>query len=179
VSGADFSQFAAHRSSEQARQKAERLTRIRRTKFQNVAKPMIARIRGFCLGGGLAIAMQTDLRIAPSDSEFGASTCSHDTKHCETHRCDDGGPCRLINQMVLPDHLNATVTDIARTIADNAPLSVAASKLTISAIMKDPAERDMNAVRAVRQRCLDSEDFREGVRAFRKSARPSSSVDCL
>jgi enoyl-CoA hydratase/carnithine racemase len=81
--------------------------------------------------------------------------------------------------MVLPDHLNATVTDIARTIADNAPLSVAASKLTISAIMKDPAERDMNAVRAVRQRCLDSEDFREGVRAFRKSARPSSSVDCL
>jgi enoyl-CoA hydratase/carnithine racemase len=74
--------------------------------------------------------------------------------------------------MVPDEDLDATVLEIARTIANNAPLSVAASKLTISQIVKDPADRDMNAVQAARQLCLDSEDFREGARAFMEKRPP-------
>jgi enoyl-CoA hydratase len=71
VSGADISQFEKNRSNADAQQEYDRQTSIGRAKFSAFPKPVIARIRGFCLGGGLAIAMQADLRIAAVDSEFG------------------------------------------------------------------------------------------------------------
>ena len=54
----------------------------------------------------------------------------------------------LINKMVADEELNDEVLDIARTIADNAPLSVAASKLTINEMLKDESQRDMAAIAA-------------------------------
>jgi enoyl-CoA hydratase len=195
VSGADISQFGTHRSSEEARREADRLTSAGRRKFQAFPKPMIARIRGFCLGGGLAIAMQADLRIASADSQFGVPAArlsiaygfdgltnlvnlvgpAHARMMLYTAERIDAATAErigLINQMVPDEELDATVLDIARTIADNAPLSVAASKLSISEIVKDPADRDMNAVQAARQLCLDSEDYREGTRAFMEKRPP-------
>ena len=74
--------------------------------------------------------------------------------------------------MVLEEDLNEVVLDIARTIADNAPLSVAASKLTINEVLKDPADRNMDAVRAAGKLCFDSEDYKEGRRAFMEKRQP-------
>ena len=71
VSGADISQFAKNRSNADAQQEYDRVTGVGRARFQKFPKPIIARIRGFCLGGGLAIAMNADLRIAAVDSQFG------------------------------------------------------------------------------------------------------------
>ena len=71
VSGADISQFEKNRANANAQQEYERLAGVGRTKYAAFPKPIIARIRGFCLGGGLAIAMGADLRIAAVDSEFG------------------------------------------------------------------------------------------------------------
>ena len=71
VSGADISQFEKNRSNADAQKEYDRLTSVGREKLGRFDKPTIARIRGFCLGGGLAIAMQTDLRIAAEDSQFG------------------------------------------------------------------------------------------------------------
>jgi hypothetical protein len=68
---ADLSQFEKNRSNANAQQEYDRLAGVGRGKYAAFPKPIIARIRGFCLGGGLAIAMQADLRIAAVDSEFG------------------------------------------------------------------------------------------------------------
>lgn len=196
VSGADISQFSTLRADEDARRESERLTSVGRSKFQTFNKPMIARIRGFCLGGGLAIAMQTDLRIASADSQFGVPAArlsiaygidalanlvnlvgpAHARMILYTAQRIDAATAErigLINRMVSDEDLDETVLNIARTIADNAPLSVAASKLTISQIVKDPADRDMEAVHAVRKLCLDSEDFKEGARAFLEKRPPA------
>src|ERR1700760_4183310 len=71
VSGADISQFEKNRSNADAQAEYDRATGIGRNKFHAFKKPVIARIRGFCMGGGLAIAMATDLRIGTPDSQFG------------------------------------------------------------------------------------------------------------
>jgi enoyl-CoA hydratase/carnithine racemase len=195
VSGADISQFDKLRSNADAQQEYDRMTGVGRQKFQAFRKPTIARIRGFCLGGGLAIAMQTDLRIAAVDSEFGIPAArlsiaygfdglrnlvnlvgpAHARMILYTGKRIDATEAErigLINRMVLDEDLNEAVLDIARTIADNAPLSVAASKLTITEVMKDPADRDMDAVRAAGKLCFDSEDYKEGRRAFMEKRAP-------
>jgi enoyl-CoA hydratase/carnithine racemase len=171
------------------------MTGVGRQKFQAFPKPTIARIRGFCLGGGLAIAMQTDLRIASEDSEFGIPAArlsiayafdglrnlvnlvgpAHARMILYTAKRIDAAEAErigLINKMVTEDDLNDVVLEIARTIADNAPLSVAASKVTISEVLKDPADRDMEAVRAAGKLCFDSADYKEGRRAFMEKRRP-------
>ena len=73
--------------------------------------------------------------------------------------------------MVPDEELNEDVLDIARTIADNAPLSVAASKLTINEMLKDESKRDMAAMRADVQTCFDSADYKEGRTAFMEKRR--------
>ena len=195
VSGADISQFEKNRNNADAQVEYDRLTSGGRAKLANFAKPTIARIRGFCLGGGLAIAMQTDLRIAADTAQFGIPAARLSIAYAF-----DGlrklvqlvGPAHarmilytanrigareaerigLINQAVPEAALDDTVMTIARTIADNAPLSVAASKLTIAEVMKDPADRHMEAVRAAGALCFDSADYREGRAAFLEKRRP-------
>jgi enoyl-CoA hydratase/carnithine racemase len=195
VSGADISQFDKLRSNADAQVEYDRMTGVGRQKFQAFPKPTIARIRGFCLGGGLAIAMQTDLRIAGVDSEFGIPAArlsiayafdglrnlvnlvgpAHARMILYTGRRIDATEAErigLINKMVLDEDLNEAVLEIARTIADNAPLSIAASKLTITEVLKDPADRDMDAVREASKRCFDSDDYKEGRRAFLEKRPP-------
>jgi enoyl-CoA hydratase len=196
VSGADISQFEKHRSNADAQQEYDRMTSIGRDKLKAFRKPTIARIRGFCLGGGLAIAMQTDLRIAAADSQFGIPAArlsiaygfdglrnlvqlvgpAHARMILYTARRIDAAEAErigLINRMVPDEELNESVLDIARAIADNAPLSVAASKFTINEVMKDPAERDMAEVARLGKVCFDSEDYKEGRRAFMEKRAPT------
>src|ERR1700761_9008257 len=71
VSGADISQFEKNRNSADAQVEYDRATGVGRDKLHAFKKPTIARIRGFCMGGALAIAMATDLRFAAADSQFG------------------------------------------------------------------------------------------------------------
>ena len=63
-------------------------------------------------------------------------------------------------------------TEIARTISGNAPLAIKAAKITIAQVLKDPAERDMGAIKQIGTDCMDSEDFREGRRAFMEKRKP-------
>ena len=68
--------------------------------------------------------------------------------------------------MVADEDLNEYVLDLARTIAENAPLSVAASKLTINEMLKDESQRDTAAMARMMQTCFDSADYKEGRTAF-------------
>lgn len=194
VSGADISQFEKNRSNAEGQVEYDRLTSAGRGKLAGFVKPTIARIRGFCLGGGLAIAMQTDLRIAAESAQFGIPAARLGIAYAF-----DGlrklvqlvGPAHarmilytanrigareaerigLINQAVADAALDEVVLGIARTIAENAPLSIAASKLTINEVMKDPADRDMDKVRRAGATCFDSADYKEGRSAFLEKRR--------
>jgi enoyl-CoA hydratase/carnithine racemase len=195
VSGADISQFEKNRSSADAQAEYDRATGIGRNKFLAFKKPVIARIRGFCMGGGLAIAMGTDLRIASSDSQFGIPAArlsiayapdavkrlidlvgpAHARMILYTAKRIDAAEAErigLINRMTSEEGLNDVVLDIARTIADNAPLSVAASKLTINEMIKDESQRDMEAIKTLSEICFNSADYKEGRTAFMEKRPP-------
>lgn len=195
VSGADISQFEKNRANADAQREYDRLSGTGRQRLHSFPKPVIARIRGFCLGGGLAIAMGTDLRIAARDSQFGIPAARLSIAYApESVRrlIDLVGPAHarmilytakridaaeaerigLINKMVADEELNEAVLEIARTIADNAPLSVAASKLTISEMLKDESKRDMDAIRRMMDVCFNSADYKEGRTAFMEKRAP-------
>jgi enoyl-CoA hydratase/carnithine racemase len=196
VSGADISQFEQQRANANAQLEYDRLTSAGRAKLAAFPKPVIARIRGFCLGGGIGIAMQADIRIAAVDSEFGIPAAKLGIAygfdmvsklvslvgpaHARTllytgNRIDAAEAQRigLVNQVVADEDLSPTVYDVARTIADNAPLSVRAMKLTVAAAVQSASERDMDAVNAAVLGCFDSEDYREGRTAFMEKRKPA------
>lgn len=195
VSGADISQFEKNRNSADAQAEYDRATGVGRAKYHAFKKPIIARIRGFCMGGGLAIAMAADLRIASSDSQFGIPAArlsiayaaesvrrlidlvgpAHARMILYTAKRIDAAEAQrigLINQMTSEEDLNDVVLDIARTIADNAPLSVAASKLTINEMVKDESQRDMEAIKRIGEICFNSRDYKEGRTAFMEKRAP-------
>jgi enoyl-CoA hydratase/carnithine racemase len=78
----------------------------------------------------------------------------------------------LIERMIPDDQLWGETMAIAHTISENAPLAIKAAKITIAQVLKDPAERDMAAVKQIGLDCMDSEDFREGRRAFMEKRKP-------
>jgi enoyl-CoA hydratase/carnithine racemase len=195
ISGADISQFERLRADAEAQQEYDRLTIGGRNMLAAFPKPMIARIRGYCLGGGLAVAMQADLRIASEDSQFGIPAArlgiAYGFQNIKTlvslvgpaharmilytgARISAAEAARigLVNQVVPTDALSEVVANLARTIATNAPLSVKASKLTIDQALRDPADRDMDSVTRASIECLNSEDYREGRSAFLEKRPP-------
>jgi enoyl-CoA hydratase len=195
VSGADISQFEKNRDSAEAQAEYHRATGVGRKKFHSFRKPLVARIRGFCIGGGVAIAMGADLRIASADSQFGIPAArlsiayeadsvkrlidlvgpAHARMILYTAKRFDAAEAQrigLINRMTPEESLNDVVLDIARTIADNAPLSVAASKVIINEMIKDESQRDMEAVQRVTDLCFNSADYKEGRTAFMEKRPP-------
>jgi enoyl-CoA hydratase len=188
VSGADISEFDAKRADSDAQRDYDRLTSGGRAKLAAFPKPLIACIRGWCLGGGLGIAMQADLRIASSDSVFGIPAARLGIAYgagmtealislvgpaharmllYSARRIDAAEATRigLVNQTVPTESLETTVYDLARTIAQNAPLSIAAAKMITGQVMRGAA-RDLAAIDQAVAACFDSADYREGRRAF-------------
>lgn len=195
VSGADISQFEKTRHNAAASEEYSKKSEAQRALLGNYPKPTISCIRGFCLGGGMQVAMMTDIRFAAEDSQFGIPAAKLGIAYGY-----DGlrnlvslvGPswARLIMytgmrissaealriglvDRVLPNgELWDATMEIARTISGNAPLAIKAAKITIAQVLKDPAARDMNSVKQIGLECMDSEDFREGRRAFMEKRKP-------
>lgn len=195
VSGADISQFEKNRADANAQQEYDRLTSAGRAKLSAFRKPVIAKIRGFCMGGGLGIAMSADIRIASDDSQFGIPAAKLGIAYgfdMVRALVDLVGPAHahmilmtgerldareaerigLVNKVVPVAELEATVAKLAATMAANAPLSLATNKLTVKTVLKDPADRDMGALRTAMAACFDSADYREGRRAFMEKRKP-------
>lgn len=195
VSGADISQFEKERHNAAASEEYSRRSATQRALLANYAKPIIASIRGFCLGGGMQIAMSADIRIASDNSQFGIPAAKLGIAYGYDglrHLVSLVGPSQarllmytgmridaieaarigLIDRVVPDADLWATTMEIASTIAGNAPLAVQAAKITIAEVLKDPAARDTDAVKRIGTACMDSEDFREGRRAFMEKRRP-------
>jgi enoyl-CoA hydratase len=195
VSGADISQFEKTRHNAQASEEYSRRSEAQRALLANYPKPTIACIRGFCLGGGMQVAMLADMRFASDNSQFGIPAARLGIAYGYDglkHLVSLVGPswARLIMytgmrieaaealriglvDRVLPDAglWNATM-EIARTISGNAPLAIQAAKITIGEVLKDESKRDMAAIKAIGTACMDSEDFKEGRTAFMEKRKP-------
>ncbi|HLK82043.1 MAG TPA: enoyl-CoA hydratase-related protein, partial [Xanthobacteraceae bacterium] len=166
-----------------------------RALLANFPKPTIACIRGFCLGGGMQVAMSTDMRFAARDSQFGIPAAKLGIAYgydglknlvslvgpsqarlilYTGMRIDSAEALRigLVDRVFEDGKLWDETLEVARTISDNAPLSIKASKITIAQVLKDRSERDMDAVKAIATACMDSADFREGRQAFMEKRKP-------
>ncbi|HKU40136.1 MAG TPA: enoyl-CoA hydratase [Polyangiales bacterium] len=198
VSGADISQFESARFSAEADDRYSALTDAALHALAQLAKPSIAMIRGFCIGGGLAVALSCDLRVAAEDAKFGipaarlglgyrfdgvkklvdivgpanASEILFTARHVDAQ---DALRMGLVNKVVPVADLENTARAYAGWIADNAPLTVRASKLAVREAVTDPERRDLGRVDAAIVACFQSADFVEGRTAFLEKRRPKFS----
>lgn len=196
VSGADISQFDKLRSDADAQREYSRQTAGGRLRLATFPKPVIAEIRGFCMGGGLGIAMSCDIRLAAEGSQFGIPAAKLGIAYgfdMVRHLVSLVGPAHahmilmtgerfdareaervgLVNRVVPADALAGEVARLTATLAQNAPLSLYANKRTVQAVLQDRAERDIAALNAAMAACFDSEDYKEGRRAFLEKRRPA------
>jgi enoyl-CoA hydratase/carnithine racemase len=196
VSGADISKFGAERSSEEAVAKYNATTDQAFSGVHEFPKPTIAMIRGYCIGGGMALATCCDIRICTPGSKFGIPAAKlglgYDHKGVRrlmdvvgpsfakeiffTARQFDAEEARMmgfINRVVPDDDLEGYVKDYGGMIAANAPLTIGAAKHTISELLKDEADRDIASVVAAVKRCFDSKDYIEGRTAFMEKRKPA------
>ena len=195
VSGADISQFEQRRGNADAQREYDRLTSAGRAKLAAFNKPVIACIQGFCLGGGLGIALQADIRVAAEGSTFGIPAAKLGIAYGfdmvrrlvslvgpahaatllftgERIGAEEAARIGLVNQVVPVAVLEKTVLTMARATAANAPLSITGTKLILRQAALDPADRNMDAVARAVAACFDSADYAEGRTAFMEKRRP-------
>jgi len=194
VSGADIAQLdsgALSRSPASSRAGTAARADSGGSSLLRIEKPVIAMIHGYCLGGGVGVALAADIRLCAEDAQFGipAAKLGVGYPYDATSqlvalvgpgwaaemlfagaRIDAAAAARigLVNRSIRKDDLEAEVRALARTIAGNAPLSHVAHKRAIqTAISPDPAAR-LEAVEAAVDAAWASEDFAEGRAAFRE-----------
>lgn len=195
VSGADISQFEENRSGP-AVSDYDEATRAAFHSLETVSKPLVAMIRGYCIGGGLAIALKADLRYAGDDARLAIPAArlglGYHAEGLETllrlvgpsaakeifftaRRFDASEACAmgLVNAVVPAGELEDHVRRVASRIAANAPLTLRAVKLTLRELMRSDAERDQASIDAAIAECFASDDYREGVRAFLEKRPPA------
>jgi len=196
VSGADISQFKEKRNDADAAAEYDRISNDARQKLTQFQKPLIAMIRGYCLGGGLGVAMNADFRIASDDSQFGIPAArlgiaytfdnikrlvdlvgpSYAKEILVTARrlgAAEAYQIGLINRVVPANDLEKAVADFTDAITVNAPLSMKASKLIIAEILKDKDARDYAMIEDLKRECFDSNDYKEGREAFMEKRKPA------
>ena len=192
--GADISEFEQTRTAALAAD-YDTLNNVAFDTLAASAKPTIAMINGFCLGGGLEVALCCDLRVASIASQFsvpaaklgigynprwmrpmlGVVSAAHAKELLFTGRrfsANDAAAMGLVNTVVEVSALTATTTALADEIAGNAPLSILAAKRCIDALAANPARQDMADLDALVAACFDSADYIEGRRAFMEKRKP-------
>jgi enoyl-CoA hydratase/carnithine racemase len=195
ISGADISSFDKTRANaEVARQAREAPERLR-LRMLSLEKPLIAMIHGYCLGGGLGMALNADLRFASADSQFsvpaalrgiayapaglqrlvdlvGPSIAKDIMFSARRLKADEALRIGLINRVVEPENLEATTVAYAEQLAANAPLSIRASKFFIDQLGLAHAARDEARMDAMQREAENSEDFQEATRSFMEKRKP-------
>jgi enoyl-CoA hydratase/carnithine racemase len=196
VSGADISEFDQRRADPESIREYNAIGARATAAYGDLDKPMIAMIDGFAMGGGLLTALRADLRIASERSRFGVPAVRLGLGYgfgSTKAIVDLVGPANtreilltggqfdaqtalrmgLINRVVPAEDLEATVTDLAATIAANAPLTLRLVRASIDEAMRPKAERDMDRIQQMVDACFASEDYAEGRRAFAEKRAPN------
>jgi len=195
ISGGDISSFDKTRANAEVAKRAREAPTKLRLKMLHLEKPLIAMIHGYCLGGGLGMALNADLRFASSDAQFsvpaalrgiayapeglkslvdlvGPSIAKDIMFSARRLKADEALRIGLINRVVEADELEAVTIEYAERLAANAPLSIRASKFFINQLGLECAQRDEPRMDAMQRAAENSEDFQEATRSFLEKRRP-------
>ncbi len=195
ISGADISEFDAKRANaEQAQSYGQVAAQGSRT-LASMTKPLIASIKGYCIGGGLATALHADVRFATPDSTFGIPAArlglGYDYEglaklarivgparardilfSARFLTAAEAYKCGIIQFEVDRASIHAEVENYARKVAENAPLTVKAAKAAVNAFEAQPDSEAIQEVAGLVRDCFNSNDYKEGRRAFAEKRRP-------
>ena len=196
VSGADISKFDKERSSKEAVLSYNKRTQKVYELLETFPKPTIAMIDGYCIGGGLNLAVCCDIRICSEKSKFampaaklslgypfssikrlfdvmGPGMAKHFMFTAEKISASEALACGLVQKLVSEENIETYVRDYALTISHNAPLTIKAMKQIGIEILKNPDERDLLLCEQLASACFDSEDYKEGRKAFMEKRKPN------
>lgn len=190
--GADIGEFGKVRSNAELGQEYERAVDECQGAIAALPKPTIAAIAGFCVGGGCGIALACDFRLAEADAKLAITAARLGIVYGlrETQllyravglsqakrilftgeRIDAGEAARIgLIDRLTPGPALAAARELAATIAEGAPRSIAGAKGILNALADGAADR--RAIEGWLREALESEDYREGVRAFREKRKP-------
>jgi enoyl-CoA hydratase/carnithine racemase len=196
VSGADISQFEDMRAAQEAVTRYEAMAEAALMGIYNFSKPTLACIKGYCIGGGINVAISCDMRIAASDAVFsvpagrlglgyrysamknlvdligpGAAKDLFFTARridaAEAHRLG------LVSRVAAVDDLAALLAEYTGALADNAPLTIQAAKFITREILKASPEADLAHCQQLIRGCFESADYAEGRKAFMEKRKPA------
>ena len=196
VAGADISQFKDRRRNMADEEEYRRISAQGQEALARLGKPLLAMIHGYCVGGGVGIAITCDIRIAADDARFGIPAArlglgyhyrgmeklmtligpAYTKEIFFTARTDFGAQdalrMGLVNQVVPRAELLGYTREYAQRIARNAPLTLRSAKTTVEQLLRPSAERDLALLDKLLADCFNSQDYQEGVRAFSEKRRP-------
>ncbi len=196
ASGADISRFETERAGNRGVTRSGGAFEAACSALHAAPKPTIAVIRGWCLGGGMALAVSCDLRIAGDDAQFGIPAARLSIGYSveglrrivelvglagtreimfTARRYDAAAALRigLVSQVVPAEELDAFAAAYVAEIAGNAPLTILAAKAALAQLARDPDQRDWTETEALIARCGTSADHLEGARAFMEKRKPA------
>jgi enoyl-CoA hydratase/carnithine racemase len=195
VSGADISEFEKARSTPEQVARYDKIGEVANARLTKCSKPTIARIRGYCIGGGLAVALTCDIRIASEGARFGVPAAKLGLGYRAAGikvLMDLVGPSNakeifftgrlfsasealgmgLVNRVVPDAELDSYVEDYCGLIGQNAPLTMHAAKRTVEELSRLDGKPDLDRSARLVKECFESEDYIEGRRAFMEKRKP-------
>lgn len=195
VSGADISEFESKRNSREANKEYDAAGHQAMSRLASLDKPTIAMLNGYCIGGGMAIALCCDLRLAADTLIYGipavrlgigygwqgirrltevVGTSSAREILLTGRRFDAGHALRVgfAHQVVPESQLEQLVAEECATLSRNAPLTLRAMKITLEELGGASAGRDMTRSEQAAAAATNSADFVEGRRAFMEKRAP-------
>jgi enoyl-CoA hydratase len=163
--------------------------------IQDSRKPSLAMIHGYCMGGGLEVALACDLRYSGESGQFGIPAAKLGLAYnIEGHKrlLETAGHARareimflgrrydarqallmgLVHEVHPDNELEACVEKIIGILCENAPLSIANSKTIIEEYVKATGAPDRKKMAAAIARCAKSGDYQEGRKAFMEKRKP-------
>ncbi|HXJ82227.1 MAG TPA: enoyl-CoA hydratase [Candidatus Methylomirabilis sp.] len=196
VAGADISQFKDRRRNMADEEEYRRISGRGQESLGTLTKPLLAMIHGYCVGGGVGIAVACDIRIAADDASFGIPAArlglgyhyhgmeklmkligpAYTKEIFFTARTDfsaaDALRMGLVNQVVPRAELESFTRQYAERMARNAPLTLRSAKATVDQLLRPYGDRDLALLEKLMADCFNSQDYQEGVKAFSEKRRP-------
>jgi enoyl-CoA hydratase len=196
VSGADISKFESERANMEAQKRYDAISTKSYDFLYNFPKPTLAKITGYCIGGGMNLAGCCDLRFCNEGARFGVPAAKlglgygfervrrlsesiglsktleviYTGRQFSAQEALDMG---FVQRVTADSDLEAAVAETTTFIAQNAPMTIALAKAAAREIGKPESQRDFARLDAMVRACFDSQDYVEGRRAFMEKRKPN------